>query len=206
LENSKLDNSETKMMDEEELLKINQEKAKLKFRLFIKESLETLLLALILVLIINTISTRIRVEGYSMEPTYHNNNYIVVSKLTYKFKEISRGDVIVFEYPLAPDEDFIKRVIGLPGDEIEVTGGKVYLNGRVLDESYIVAAPIREQPLYVVPEESLFVMGDNRNNSSDSRTWGSLPIENIIGKTVFVYWPISDFGAIDYSEIELIFN
>ncbi len=193
-------------MDEEELLKINQEKAKLKFRLFIKESLETLLLALILVLIINTISTRIRVEGYSMEPTYHNNNYIVVSKLTYKFKEISRGDVIVFEYPLAPDEDFIKRVIGLPGDEIEVTGGKVYLNGRVLDESYIVAAPIREQPLYVVPEESLFVMGDNRNNSSDSRTWGSLPIENIIGKTVFVYWPISDFGAIDYSEIELIFN
>ncbi|MBT3669100.1 MAG: signal peptidase I [Chloroflexi bacterium] len=206
MENSKLDNSETKMMDEEELLKINQEKAKLKFRLFIKESLETLLLALILVLIINTISTRIRVEGYSMEPTYHNNNYIVVSKLTYKFKEISRGDVIVFEYPLAPDEDFIKRVIGLPGDEIEVTGGKVYLNGRVLDESYIVAAPIREQPLYVVPEESLFVMGDNRNNSSDSRTWGSLPIENIIGKTVFVYWPISDFGAIDYSEIELIFN
>ena len=206
MENSKLDNSETKMMDEEELLKINQEKAKLKFRLFIKESLETLLLALILVLIINTISTRIRVEGYSMEPTYHNNNYIVVSKLTYKFKEISRGDVIVFEYPLAPDEDFIKRVIGLPGDEIEVTGGKVYLNGRVLDESYIVAAPIREQPLYVVPEESLFVMGDKRNNSSDSRTWGSLPIENIIGKTVFVYWPISDFGAIDYSEIELIFN
>jgi signal peptidase I len=206
LENSEIDNSEIDLINDDELLEINKEETKIKLRQFLRESFETLLLALILVLIINTISTRIRVDGFSMEPTYHNNNYIVVSKLAYKFKEISRGDVIVFEYPLAPDEDFIKRVIGLPGDQIEVTNGKVFLNGTELNESYIDAAPIREQPLLVVPEDSLFVMGDNRNNSSDSRTWGPLPIENVIGKTVFVYWPLSDFGVIDYSEMETIFN
>ena len=197
---------EEEIYTDEELLIIQKGEAKKKFRLFLRESFETLLFALILVLIINVISTRIRVEGHSMEPSFHDNNYIVVSKLTYKFKEISRGDVIVFEYPLAPDEDFIKRVIGLPGDQIEVRGGAVYLNGEILKEDYIKSAPIREQPTFVVPENMIYVMGDNRNNSSDSRSWGPLPIENIIGKTVFIYWPLSDFGIIDYSEIESIFE
>ncbi len=206
MENSNFENSELEALNEEELLKINNDKEKLKLRLFLRESAETLLLALILVLIINTISTRIRVEGFSMEPTYHNNNYIVVSKMTYKFKEVSRGDVIIFEYPIAPEEDFIKRVIGLPGDTVEVANGNVILNGNILVEDYIVAAPVREYPSFTVPDGTLFVMGDNRNNSSDSRTWGPLPIENVIGRTIFVYWPFSDFGIIDYSGMDSVFK
>lgn len=206
MENLPPEIAEEKIYSEEELLVLQKAESKKKFRLIIKEGFETLLFALILVLIINTISTRVRVEGHSMEPSFHHKSYIVVSKLTYKFNEISRGDVIVFEYPLAPDEDFIKRVIGLPGDQIEVRGGAVYLNGDILHEDYIKAAPIREQPIFVVPDNMVYVMGDNRNNSSDSRSWGPLPVENIIGKTVFVYWPFSDFGIIDYSDIEIVFN
>ncbi len=191
----------------EEAIEISEiEKIKKKFLTFLKESFETLLLALIMVLIINTISTRIRVEGFSMEPSFHDNNYIVVSKMSYKFNKVERGDVIVFEYPLAPDEDFIKRVIGLPGDTIKIADGIVYLNGKILQEYYIKSASFRELPSIVVPNNMVFVMGDNRNNSSDSRTWGPLPVENIIGKSVFVYWPLIDFGVIDYSELENLFN
>jgi len=168
---------------------------------FFRELVETVLLALALFLVINLLTARVRVDGPSMEPSYYHNNRVVVSKVAYLLGDIQRGDVIVFPAPPNPDEDYIKRVIGLPGDVIEVRNGTVYVNGEGLVEPYISAPPLSNMRKTSVPPEMVFVMGDNRNVSSDSRAWGPLPIKDIIGKAVFVYWPLDRVGVVEHYEL-----
>lgn len=172
-----------------------------RFRQFLREMAETLLLAFVLFVIINLLTARVRVDGPSMEPSYYHNNRVVVLKVAYMLGDIQRGDVIVFPAPPNPDEDYIKRVIGLPGDEVMVVDGVVYVNDQPLDEPYINAKPISSMRPLTIPEGMVFVMGDNRNVSSDSRAWGPLPIEDIIGKAVFVYWPFERIGLVEHYDL-----
>jgi signal peptidase I len=156
---------------------------------FILDMAETLVLAAVLYLIIQTLTARIKVESTSMLPTLRANDYVVVNKLAYKLSEPKRGDVIVFKYPPDPTQiPYLKRVIGLPGDQVHIAGGRVSINGVLLNEPYIKVST-NQGGDYTVPEGSLFVLGDNRNGSSDSRAWGMVPLGNVIGKAEVVYWP-----------------
>ena len=159
------------------------------WRRFVLDVLETALLSVALFLGINAISARIRVESISMQPTLYAGDFVIVNKLAYQLGTPGRGDVIIFRYPPDPTTTpYIKRVIGLPGDTVRVASGKVYVNDVPLNEPYI-AAPPRYNDTWQVPPDSLFVLGDNRNSSSDSHTWGMVPIQNVIGKAEVVYWP-----------------
>ena len=162
--------------------------------------LQTLVLAVIFYVGINILSVRIRVDGTSMEPTLHSGAYVLVNKLSYRVGQPAYGDIIVFYYPRDPGQEYIKRVIGLPGDSVDVVDGMVYVNDRLLDEPYITAAPMYPGS-WTVPQDSLFVFGDNRNNSSDSHTWGPLPISYVVGKGILVYWPPSDWGWIEHATV-----
>ena len=158
-------------------------------RRFFLDILETVVLSVVLFLGINLVSARIRVESISMQPTLFAGNFVIVNKLAYRLGNPQRGDIIIFHFPPEPDrEPYIKRVIGLPGDTVSITGGKVLVNGAALQEPYI-ASPPAYQGTWEVPENSLFVLGDNRNSSSDSHSWGMVPLENVIGKALVVYWP-----------------
>jgi signal peptidase I len=164
---------------------------------FLLDLLETIVLAVVLFFAINAVSARVRVDGFSMIPTLQDGEYVLVNRLAYKMDLPVRGDIIVFVSPQSPDLDLIKRVIGLPGDTVTVSGGKVEINGQALDEPYIAAAPIYNGE-WSVPEGNLFVLGDNRNDSSDSHAWGLLPIKNVIGKAILIYWPIPEWNLIQH--------
>ena len=154
------------------------------------DTLETILLSLVLFLAINTVSERIRVESISMQPTLFPGDYVIVNKLVYRFTNTpKRGDVIVFKYPPDPTAiPYIKRVIGLPGDQVHIAGGKVYINGQLMLEPWLKVTTNRGGD-WTVPAGNIFVMGDNRNNSSDSRSWGFVPLGNIIGRAELIYLP-----------------
>ena len=162
------------------------------------EAIQTIILALVLFFAINLVSARIRVDGSSMEPTFHNNDYVIVNRLAYQWGQIQRGDVVVFPYPLNPEEDYIKRVIGLPGDRVAIYAGGVYVNGQLIAEPYLSAPASEDLAEVIVPDGYVYVLGDNRDASSDSRTWGPLQIERIIGKAVFRYYPLDSIGIIDH--------
>lgn len=164
--------------------------------------LETVLLSAVLFLVINTLTARVRVDGFSMRPTLDDGQFVLVNRLAYQFDEPRYGDIVVFHYPLSPNQDLIKRVIGLPGDTVRITGGQVYVNGAILDEPYIAAAP-RYDVEWNVPEGHLFVLGDNRNDSNDSHSWGPLQTKNVIGKAVLVYWPFDKFSLIDHTDVAM---
>ncbi len=167
---------------------------------FALDIVETILLALVLFFGINAISARVRVDGFSMRPTLEDGEFILVSKLNYRFGEVERGDIIVFHYPLNPSQELIKRVIGLPGDHISVKDGIVSVNGQKIDEPYIAATPLYNGE-WDVPEENLFVLGDNRNDSSDSHSWGFLPFQNVVGKAVMIYWPPPLWDIIQHKQL-----
>ncbi len=159
---------------------------------------ETVLLSVVLFLGINAVSSRIRVESISMQPTLYAGNFVLVNKLAYQLGKPSRGDIIVFRYPPDPTQvPYIKRVIGLPGDHVSIAGGKVYINGDQLIEPYLVVSTNRGGE-WTVPDGNLFVLGDNRNNSSDSRSWGFVPLQNVIGKAEVVYWPPQKWGLLSF--------
>lgn len=162
---------------------------------FLLETIQTLVLALVLYLIIDGVVARVRVEKVSMLPTVHPGEFILVNKLAYRFSEIGHGDIVVFHYPMDPQDDYIKRVIGVPGDTVEIKEGKVWVNGTSWDEPYISAPPAYTGS-WIVPEKSLFVLGDNRNQSSDSHTWGYVPTTNIVGKAIAVYWPLNQIKSL----------
>lgn len=167
---------------------------------FALDIIETLVLAVVLFLGINAISARVRVDGFSMRPTLEDGEFVLVNKMSYRFGEVSRGDIIVFHFPLNPEEELIKRVIGLPGDQIRAQNGLVYVNGQLLNEPYIYQAPLYSGE-WTVSEGQIFVLGDNRNNSNDSKDWGLLPAGNVVGKAVLIYWPPPMWDVLEHTEV-----
>ncbi|MBP9702407.1 signal peptidase I [Candidatus Woesebacteria bacterium] len=151
-----------------------------------------------------------QVDGKSMEPNFHNAEYILTDKISYRISSPKRGDVVVFHSPQDAGTDFIKRIVGVPGDMVMVKDGYYYLNGTRLDEEYIndpgKVAPgrfLRDGATAEVPNGQYLVMGDNRLHSSDSREWGFVPRTNIVGRAFFRYWPVDVFGTIPTAEAEL---
>ena len=183
-------------------------------RALIRELIETVILALIIFLALQFSVQNFRVEGSSMRPTIVEGQYLLVNKLVYfnlnprdvrsvlafsssakaervyPFHAPERQDVIIFHFPRDPSRDFVKRVIGLPGDTIEIDDGEVFINGTKLDEPYITKRDSGDMKLLTVGEDEYFVMGDNRRASNDSRDWGNVPTSNIVGRAWVSYWPL----------------
>ena len=162
-----------------------------------REIIETIVLTVVIFVAIHYSVQTFRVDGDSMKPGLRTDEYVLVNKLAYLFHGPSRGDVIVFHYPVDPNQDFIKRVIGLPGDTINVTPNQIMVNGVTLDEKAYISAPMNATPrIFKLQAGEYFVMGDNRPFSSDSRTWGPVPSNYIIGKATVVFWPLSNWEVI----------
>jgi signal peptidase I len=199
----------------------------------IREVIETALIAILIFVGVRTLVLNFRVDGSSMLPSLVNGEMLLVNRNAYKswdlytlvdwipgvehaeakeftlFDGPNRGDVIVFDPPVSSDKPYIKRVIGLPGDTVEIKDGGVWVNGVQLDEPYLHGDTTDCQPRacdpVVVPEGSVFVLGDNRSHSSDSRYFGTIEIEDIVGKAWITYWPIGHVGTVptaDYDELE----
>jgi len=140
----------------------------------------------------------VKVEGTSMMPSLEDQERIFVNKFVYRLEPIERGDIVVFRYPRDPSKSYIKRVIGMQGDDIHIDGGQVYVNGKALDESYVPSeyTDQRSYPDIVVPPHCYFVLGDHRSMSNDSRDFGSVNQSFIYGKAVFGYWPMEKMGRV----------
>ncbi|MEA3406832.1 MAG: signal peptidase I [Chloroflexota bacterium] len=164
---------------------------------WLRELVESVLPALVIVLVINVfLAQATRVEGQSMEPNLHNNQRLIIEKVTYRFNKPEHGDIVVLHPPQQSGEPLIKRVIGVPGETLEIHDGQVYIDGQVIDEPYL------DQPTWgtfgpiLVPEGHVFVMGDNRRASNDSRAFGVVAFEDIIGRAWVRYWPLSEIGTV----------
>lgn len=198
-------------------------------RTAVKEMLETAIYILLVFVIVRSLVQNFKIEGSSMEPSLFSGQYILVNKLVYFHFDLNaplrllpgyenipakviyplrmpqRGDVVVFEYPGNVQKDYIKRVIALPGETVEVRDGQVYVNNVLLDEPYLdgaqtrcsMGAPCGQGPV-VVPSDAIFVMGDNRLNSSDSREWNALPLHRVIGQAWLLYYPMDQWGIIPH--------
>ena len=164
-------------------------------RSLLREILETILLTVIIFLLLNATTGRFQVRGFSMEPTLHDGQYMIISKLVYWIHPPERGDVIVFHPPNNPNEDYIKRIVGLPGELIEIHRGAIAVDSVLLEESYIVN-PGFYSGTWELGDEEYFVLGDNRRNSSDSHSWGVFPQENIVGKAWLCYWPPEEWSLV----------
>lgn len=189
-----------------------------KRRSAVREIVQTILLTLIIFLTVRALVQNFKVEGHSMEPSLHDGQYLFVNKAEYFYVDLEavgkvlpflnfthannfylfhppqRGDVIVFRLPRDQNVDLIKRVIGEPGDEVSIKSGKVYINGQLVDEPFIANQTNANYGPVRVPDDQFFVLGDNRPNSSDSRVWGFVPRDNIIGKAMLSYWPLNEWG------------
>lgn len=150
--------------------------------------METVLLAVVIFLALNTATGRFQVRGASMLPTLHNGQYLVISKVTYWIHPPERGDVIVFHPPTSPGEDYIKRIVGLPGEQVEIRGGEVRVDGQPLAEPF-VTDPGTYSGSWNLADGEYFVLGDNRRNSSDSHTFGVISEATVVGKAWLSYWP-----------------
>ena len=188
---------------------------------FAREVIEAVVLALIVFLLIQGSVRNFRVDGSSMRPTLEGGQYLLVNKMVYfqldtgRLSRIipfwktdkptghfaihppNRGDVIVFRFPRDPSKDFVKRVIGLPGELIELKSGKTFIDGVPLEEPYLDSKQASSHPPTQIGEKEYFVMGDNRRSSNDSRTWGPVPEENLLGKVLVVYWPFNQIQLLD---------
>jgi signal peptidase I len=167
---------------------------------YLVDTIQSILIAAAIFLVLYIFVIRpFQVNGESMFPTFENREYVLTNLIGMRLGELQRGDVVVFRAPLDPDKDFIKRVIGLPGDLVMVKNGEVYINDSPLDETAYLRRSVPTYPgnflkdgvAVTVPSDRYIVMGDNRPNSSDSREWGFVPKDLIIGKSMLVYWPIS---------------
>ena len=199
----------------------------LRVRHLVRELVETAIFILLVFFIVRGIVQNFKIEGTSMEPSLHTGQYILVNKLVYfhfdltapirllpgqesqpqkviyPFHQPRRGDILVFEYPRDVSKDYIKRVIGLPGDTLEIRDGKVFVNDVPLSEPYLngaaTACPgsrVCGNGPFVIPEGKIFVMGDNRGNSSDSREWDALPLDRVVGQAWLIYYPVSSWGLV----------
>jgi signal peptidase I len=184
-------------------------------RVLIRELVETVILALLIFLALQFSIENVQVEGSSMEPTLEQGQYLLVNKMVYAsftfgglkdllpfidgepgeqlfpFHPPRRGEVIVFHYPLDPTRDFVKRVIGIPGDVVEIDTGVVSVNETRLDEPYVTHPDRKSMVRTVVPPDTYFVLGDNRRASNDSRAWGPVPTDLVIGRGWLSYWPLN---------------
>lgn len=164
----------------------------------LREILETVLPALLIALLINVfVGQATRVEGQSMEPSLHTDQRLVVEKVSYRFHGPQRFDIVVLKLPGQGEELLIKRVVGLPGEKVDIHDGEVYINGELLDEPFIngETRPGREVSI-TVPPLHVFVLGDNRDHSNDSRSFGPIPIENLVGRAWISYWPPENMGLV----------
>jgi signal peptidase I len=186
-----------------------------------RELLEAVILATIVFLLIHTSIRNFKVEGSSMNPTLESGQHLIVNKLVYSQLDMDRlsriipfwqaetpdtryaihppkrGEVIVFHFPRDPSKDFVKRVIGLPGEEVEIRQGKVYINGQALTEPYLDRLDNSRVGPMRLREKEYFVLGDNRRSSNDSRIWGPVSETYVVGKVWFVYWPFSKVQLLD---------
>ncbi len=178
----------------------------------LRELIISVLLAFILFFAIDAVTSRSYVEGQSMEPTLHRDQVLLVSRfgvsgITGSIYHLiahrdspeaggwlpSRGSIITFAHPTDPSRILVKRIIGMPGEEISIQGGIVYINGTPLSEPYVIYNDSRNMPPKKIPENHVFVMGDNRPASNDSRSFGPIPASNIVGVAILRYWPINEF-------------
>ena len=181
----------------------------------VREAVEAVALALVVFLFLQISVSNFKVDGSSMQPTVEHGQYLLINKLVYfqvdtgrlarvipfwseeepeghfAIHPPNRGEVIVFRFPRDPEKDFVKRVLGLPGEEVQVRNGMVYIDGVLLEEPYLAERDRSNDGPTLLKEREYYVIGDNRRNSRDSRTWGPVPEENIRGKVWLVYWPFS---------------
>ena len=186
-----------------------------------REITEAVLIALVVLVVLQTTVRNFKVEGSSMVPTLQGGQYLVVDQASFfkfdkerlsrtvpfwkaseaepqfAFDPPNRGEVIVFNYPLDLRKDFVKRVVGLPGETVEVRGGIVLVDGEALPEPYLQRKDSSDAPLLTLGEKEYYVIGDNRRNSNDSRSWGAVPEDNIVGRVWLVYWPWDDIHFMD---------
>jgi len=165
---------------------------------WLSEVVETIVPAILIALLINLfLAQATRVYGQSMEPNLHSDQRLVVEKLSYTFHEPQRGDIVILQVPQAGSGLLIKRVIGLAGEKLEIKGGKVYINEQVIEEPYLSHQSQRDMRATVVPPKHVFVLGDNRGFSNDSRSFGAAPLDNIVGRAWFSYWPLDQVGFLE---------
>jgi signal peptidase I len=163
----------------------------------LRELIESVLPALVIVLVVNIfLAQATRVEGQSMEPNLHDNQRLIIEKITYRFRAPQRGDIVVLRRPNRATEPLIKRVVGLPGETVSIHEGRVYIDGQALDEEYLNQETWGTMPPRLVPEEHVFVLGDNRKASNDSRSFGMVPFDDIIGRAWLRYWPPNEIGPV----------
>jgi signal peptidase I len=171
--------------------------------MMVRELVETVVLSLIIFLLIRQVVQNYRIENHSMEPSFYEGQFVLVNKIAYWFGEPKRGDVVVFHNPRNTNEDYIKRVIGIPGDTVEVRDQSVYINGlRTPEEFPHRAIPPGEYTMpVVVGDNELFVMGDNRPNSSDSRVFGPINQDLVVGQAWLRIWPLNLFGIVQHEDL-----
>jgi len=173
---------------------------KKKFSYAFIEIIQTILIAAAFYFAIDAVIDRVEVFNVSMEPTVMQGEVIFVNKIAYKLGDVKRGDIVTFHFSLDPKIDYIKRAIGLPGDEVSINDGKVYVNGYELVEPYIHDLTSGDG-MWVVPVDMYFVMGDNRLESADSRSWGFVAKNDLIGKALAVYWPITHVRVLNHYDL-----
>jgi signal peptidase I len=166
------------------------------FRGWLKDILLAVVIAFLMVVFLYQ---PVKVEGTSMQPELLDQERIFVNKFVYHFEEIHRGDIVVFWYPKDPSKSFIKRVLGVPGDLVSIRDGQVYINGQLVEERYVPRGyqDADSYPPVRVREGHYYVLGDHRNASNDSRSWGLVPRKYIYGKAVFRYWPVEKAGFLE---------
>jgi signal peptidase I len=163
---------------------------------FVRELLITLGLAIVIFIVLQTTIQSSIVLGSSMQPGLEDGQRLIINKAVYHFREPARGDVVILHPPLEPQKEYVKRVIGIPGDVIEVRDNVVYVNGSPLTEPYIKDAPKYSLPSFTVPANNYFVLGDNRNNSNDSHTGWTVTTDEIVGEAWLRIWPFSEWGTV----------
>lgn len=193
----------------------------------LREIVETALIALVIFFGVRMLVLNFRVDGSSMFPNLHDGDMLLVNRNAYEsfdlytlidwlpgvdhadakewqpFADPKRGDIIVFDPPVSSSKPYIKRIIGLPGETVEIRDGNVYIDGELLEESYIepgITDCTRECTPWEIPEGQVFVMGDNRQNSSDSRVFGPIDIDSILGRAWVIYWPAGDMGLLNHAD------
>jgi signal peptidase I len=180
------------------------EEVKSQSRSALREMVETILLTLLIYVLIRTfLIENYRVVGHSMVPTLEDRQFLVVSKLDYRLHAPHRGDIVVFFDPRDADRKLIKRIVGLPGETIEIRNGRILIEGQTLDEPYIQNWANYSEPPREIPEDQYYVLGDNRSNSSDSHNWGTLPEDKIVGRAWFSYWPPELWGGVGHAKYAL---